>query len=302
MNRRDAIGVMAQIALGAVIITPNSIFFPNIMRNYQVQAQPPTGLGMGVNLNMPYNQQSDALNLALNTLQPSWFHHWRQWPPTARSGFIPLLQPVPNIITGEPAYFVDAATLAAFRNAMANVGVSISNLAWQICNEPEHSGWTANQVAVAMAAQIEVLKGDGIIPLVISPNSNINTLTHLSWWNEWREEAAKQNITYITGIHIYENSIEMLDLAWSRFSATLGPNEKVIVTECGAGNDRPMSEWLRVMPWFYNLLASDSRVQALAPFSAYPFNGTVYGNYPGFMQLDGSLTELGEQWMEIVDK
>lgn len=287
MNRRDFLQLFGVAALG--------IWIPGMMRNYTAQqAILPRGLGLGVNLGMAEDGRAAAMQRALDVLQPGWWYHWRQWPPSAHPGFVPSIQPCPG--PGHGAYPLSVATLVGYRGAMASVGGDLTTRCWIIGNEPELSGWTPEQTAAAIVAQVATLRATGIeTPVVMAPGCNVTTPEHLDYLDAWRNAAARGGLAYTLAVHIYEHRVDMLDMAWQRFKATLDAGERVIVTECGAGPNRTMAEWLAVMPWFYDL-ANDPLVQALAPFSAYPYSAD-HGAYPGMMTLDGVLTPLGEQWM-----
>lgn len=282
MNRRTFLQI-GMTALG-------SIFIPGVMRGAWIMPQLPVGLGMGVNV----EGSATALALALDVLQPGWFYHWRQWPPSNHPGFVPALQPCPG--PGHPPYLQPAPVIEGFRLAMRQAGADLDAVPWIVGNEPEFSGWTPEQTAAAIAEQVRVLWDVGLTPNVIAPGSNITTPEHLVYLDAWRNAAARNGLAYTLAIHIYEHRTDMLDFAWRRFVTTLDHEEQVLVTECGAGANRTMDEWLSVMPWFYEL-ASEPQVRALAPFSAYLRN--VHGEYPGFMLHDGTLTPLGEQWVQI---
>lgn len=282
MTRRTFIQTAAS-ALGA-------IFVPGVLRGAWVQPQLPVGLGMGVNLGMAEIERDAAMALAVATLQPDWFYHWRQWPATAYPGFVPALQPCPG--PGHQAYPADVALIGGYRWAMAEAGGDLAACCWIIGNEPEFSGWTPDQTAAAMAAQARVLWDAGLTPVVIAPGGNIAPREHLDYLLHWRDAAARHGLAYTLAVHLYAAQVDWLVNAWHQLCAELDATEQVIVTECGAGYDQPMAAWLAVMPWLYTL-AHDPRVRALAPFAAYPQAG-----YPGYMTHDGALTALGEQWME----
>jgi hypothetical protein len=269
------------------------IVFPIAMRNEVWQPVLPTGLGIGINLHQPEGERDAALRLALE-LAPPWWYHWRGWPLSPHPGFVPMATPAPNPPHGP--FPIPPAEALGWRGAMLATGGDPLRLPWLIGNEYERSGWTAQATAQATAQQVDVLRQAGLAPVVLAPNGNITTPAHLEYLADWQDAAAALGLSYVLAVHVYEHRTAMLDMAWQRFRAMVG-NVPVIVTECGAGPDRPLSDWLAVMPWFYGLL-SGGQAQALAPFGVFA-QTDASGSYPGFLDASGAPNELGCQWLEF---
>lgn len=270
-----------------------TIYLPGVGVNWRPQPLLLRGLGMGINLSMHEDARADSLAAALNVFNPRVALHWRRWPPSAHPGFVPA---APMSEGGAAPAPMTPQEVAGFQWALAQVGGDLSTRCWLLGNEPQSTPWSPGQYAQAMVEQVAVFRDLGLAPVIYAPNENITTPDHLAYIYEWRNEAARRGLAYTLAIHIYEHRLEMLDFAWLRFKQTVSPGETMIVTECGAGPNRSMQEWLTVMPWFYSLLSNDPQVVALAPFAAYPHDGEP-GQYPGFMSFDGEVNALGQQWL-----
>jgi hypothetical protein len=118
-----------------------------------------------------------------------------------------------------------------------------------------------------------------------------------AWLDDFAGAARRLGLAYTPGVHIYVDNETGLaqQWAWVRNHCARWGLRECIVTECGAGPDRPIEAWRDIMPRFYGLL-DDPLCRALAPFGAYPQADNA-GNWPGFMAFDGTVNILGQQWL-----
>lgn len=290
MNRRTFFQVISGAAV-ASFVPP--VWLPSVQVGYAPAGRLPRGLGLGINTG-EHPDWSQSVAIAIAAFEPAWCYSWMWEPVHPDEGWLPFCRPHPWQHEGI-IHYMDAGRAVSFYDKLTQYGHDPARLAWIVGNEPEASGWTPEQVVQAMADQIAILRDAGIAaPTVIAPSCNINTVEHLAYFQRWCDAAQRAGFGFTPAVHIYEYRLDMLDMLWRRFCDwwdASGRDDRLIVTECGAGYDRPMADWLTVMPWFYGLL-DDKRVAAIAPFCAYPTTG-----YPGFMDHAGMPNELGRQWM-----
>lgn len=314
MRRRQALALFGSAGVAAVVAacrphtTPQTFagqeaIFPIALRNAQwpPTAQLPSGIGLGVNTWNGYTQEI-AIDKALDRLRPAWWYHWRAWPLYSDPAWCPMAYPTPNW-PDHPPYPMDVAQLTGWRGAMERSGANPLYRTWLVANEPEFTAWTPEQSAEAVAWQWRQLESAGLKARVVTPNGNIahSNPARFEYLRAFCAALDDHGVPYDLGIHAYAHDQITLEKAWSEFCAWFdvryGHSKRVVVTECGAGPNRPMVDWLAIMPWFYDL-SEDHRVAGVAPFAAYPQTDTGHGAhyaYPGMID-DGQLTMYGHQY------
>lgn len=292
INRRSFLQLLGGAALASAL---PPIWFPLAPHNErQSAAELPSGLGLAIPLDFPGPDQQVWFDHAIEVFQPAWTYHWRQWPVTSHAGFVPMVEPLD--------WFADAHWLRGYVQEMRNAGVDVTRACWLIGNEPEYSGRSPQQSVEATMTQVTVMQEVGIEPTVIAPGSNIKD-PPFDYLRQWCDAALRRGLSFTLAIHIYDWRSWRLDQLWQRFCQWFDATnlDQVLVTECGAGPDRTFDEWLVVMPWFYRLL-DDPRVRALAGGAAYDITMQNGEFYYGHLNADGSVNELGQQWLAERDR
>lgn len=250
--------------------------------------QVPLGLGIGTNVETYYGNERAMWQQAVSRLGAQWSYSWSRL--DVGPGYVPAIYP-------EARGVCSANDLIAWKHRMIARGLQWDQLTWTICNEPESSGLTPREIASLVVRQLGEFDQADIRLRIIYPNNNINTERSFDFGVELFQRTRQAGVFISPAFHLWCEP-QYVEQVWTRqrqwlagYGARLAP---AIITECGPGPSCPMSQWLEFMPLAYRLL-DDPLIGGLAPFAAYPKQ--TGGVYPGMMLPDGTLTELGSQYV-----
>lgn len=250
----------------------------------------PTGLGIGANCEKFTGQERAMWQQAMDRLGAAWSYTWGRL--DVGPGYLPSVHP-------EWQGICSANDLLAWKHRQMARGLPWDELSWVWCNEPEACGKTPREVASLVVRQLAEFDRADIRLRLLFPNGNINTLENFDYTREVTQRVRQAGVLISPAVHIWCEA-QYVPMVWDRYRNWIeGYGDRlapITITEAGPGPNCTMAQWLAMLPLVYALL-DDPRVGAVAPFAAYPKHRLGIERHPGLMLPDGSLNELGRQYV-----